>query len=40
MEAKTDRFYPSAPLEIIDLKQRKIYMMLIVLKTTSTTIKK
>ena len=43
MDQKTDRLYPRAPSENIDLEQRlekKLKMMLTVLITMSTTSKK
>ena len=42
MEVKTDRLYPSAPLENIDLEQRleKKINDVTALITTSTTLKK
>ena len=42
MKRRTDRIFPSAPLENIDLERRfeKNSMMLTVLKTISKTLKK
>ena len=41
MDQRSDRLYPSAPLENIDLEQRLVKkMMLTVLITQSTTLKK